>query len=388
MALPLRVAIAGTGFIGAVHARSAQRVGARLIGVAASSPERSAAAATALGAERSFDSAEELVESDDVDVVHICTPNYLHVELAERALAAGKHVICEKPLALDAESAHRVAEAAAAAPGTSTIPFVYRYYPTVREARERVRAGATGSLRLMHGTYLQDWLLSAEDDNWRVSESAGGPSRAFADIGSHWCDLVEFVSGHRISRLVAQTMTAHPERREAAHRPAFGRDGEGAGAAGPMRKVETEDVAVVQFETDRGAIGSTVVSQVSPGRKNRLWLELDGERESLVFDQENPETLWCGRREAATIVTRDPALLSPPAARLATLPGGHPQGYGDCFDAFVADAYAAILSGEAVDGLPGFVDGLRAAEVTDAVLRSAAEGEWVDVARKPVGAAG
>jgi|SRR5215218_8694071 len=386
MARPLRVAIAGTGFIGAVHARSAQRAGARLVGVAASSPERSTAAAAALGAERGFHSAEELAESDDVDVVHVCTPNHLHVAIAGGALAAGKHVICEKPLAVDARSAHRLAEAAATSPRVSAIPFVYRYYPTVREARERVRAGMTGPVRLLHGSYLQDWLLSADDDNWRVNEEAGGASRAFADIGSHWCDLVEFVSGHRIVRLAAQTMTAHAERRTVERRTAFQREDDAA--AGAMRPVETEDVAVVQFETDQGAIGSTVVSQVSPGRKNRLWLELDGERESLVFDQENPETLWCGRREAATVIHRDPAALSPPAARLATLPGGHPQGYGDCFDAFVADTYAAIRSGEEIDGLPGFADGVRAAEVTDAVLRSARAREWLDVARKPVGAVG
>jgi predicted dehydrogenase len=384
MALPLRVAIAGTGFIGAVHARSAQRVGARLIGVAASSPERSAAAATALGAERSFDSAEELVESDDVDVVHICTPNYLHAELAERALAAGKHVVCEKPLALDANSARHLTDAAAAANRTHTVPFVYRYYPTVREARERVRTGTTGAIRLLYGTYLQDWLLEQDDDNWRVNEDAGGASRAFADIGSHWCDLVEFVSGHRIARLVAQTMTAHPERRSASHRAAFERDGDGPGA---MRPVGTEDAAVVQFQTHEGAVGSTIVSQVSPGRKNRLWVELDGEREALVFDQENPETLWCGSREHATVIHRDPTVLSPPAARLATLPGGHPQGYGDCFDAFVADTYQTIRNGEVVDGLPTFADGLRATEITDAVLRSARERVWVDVATTPVGAA-
>jgi predicted dehydrogenase len=385
MALPLRVAIAGTGFIGAVHARSAKRVGARLVGVAASSPERSAAAAEALGAERGFDSAEELVSSDEVDVVHVCTPNYLHVELAERALAAGKHVVCEKPLALDANAAQRLTEAAEASGRTHTVPFVYRYYPTVREARERVLNGTSGALRLLHGTYLQDWLLEQDDDNWRVNEDAGGASRAFADIGSHWCDLVEFVSGHRISRLVAQTMTAHLERRTAAHRAAFDRDG--TPAAGDLRPVGTEDAAVVQFETDQGAVGSTVISQVSPGRKNRLWIELDGERESLVFDQENPETLWCGGREQATVIHRDPGVLSPPAARLATLPGGHPQGYGDCFDAFVADAYDAIGNGADVDGLPTFADGLRAAEITDAVLRSAREGAWVDVAANPVGAA-
>ena len=133
-------------------------------------------------------------------------------ELAQRALEAGKHVVCEKPLALDADAARRLTAAALETGGTHAVPFVYRYYPTVREARERVRAGTTGSLRLMHGTYLQDWLLYQDDDNWRVNEEAGGASRAFADIGSHWCDLVEFVSGHRIARLAAQTMTVHPER--------------------------------------------------------------------------------------------------------------------------------------------------------------------------------
>jgi predicted dehydrogenase len=380
----LRVAIAGVGFIGAVHARSARLAGARLIGVAASSPERAASAASELGAERAFASAEELVEADDVDVVHVCTPNYLHLPLAEAALAAGKHVICEKPLALDVEGAMRLTKAATAAERQAAVPFVYRYYPTVREARERVRAGRTGPLRLVHGTYLQDWLAAPEDDNWRVERRLGGASRAFADIGSHWCDLAEFVSGHRIARLCARTLLALPERLRGAPHAAFQR-GDGGDE---LRAVDTEDAALVQFETDQGAVGSTVISQISPGRKNRLWLELDGEHESLVFDQENPETLWCGRREAATVIHRDPGTLSPPAARLATLPGGHPQGYGDCFDAFVADAYAAIRRGEQVDGLPGFADGLRAAEVTDAVLRSAREREWVDVARKPVGAVG
>jgi predicted dehydrogenase len=385
MALPLRVAIAGTGFIGSVHARSAQRVGARLVGVAASSPERSAEAAAALGAERSFDSSEELVESDDVDVVHICTPNNLHFPLAERALAAGKHVVCEKPLATEPDSALRLTEDAESSGRTHTVPFVYRYYPTVREARERVRAGTTGIVRLVHGTYLQDWLLLQEDDNWRVSGESGGASRAFADIGSHWCDLVEFISGHRIARLVAQTMTAHPERRASDHREAFQRDG--AAPAGDLKPVDTEDAAVVQFETDQGAVGSTIISQVSPGRKNRLWLEVDGEHESLVFDQENPETLWVGRRESATVIHRDPTVLSAPAARLAVLPGGHPQGYGDCFDAFVRDTYEAIRTGQTVDGLPRFADGLRATQITDAVLRSAREGGWVDISRPVAGVA-
>ena len=176
----VRVAIAGTGFIGAVHARSARLAGARLVGVAASSPERGLLAAAALGAERSFATAEELVEADDVDVVHICTPNHLHRPLAEAALAAGKHVICEKPLAVDDRGAEEMVEAANSSGLTTAVPFVYRYYPTVREARERIRTGVTGPVRLIHGGYLQDWLLLPGDDNWRVDEHLGGASRAFA----------------------------------------------------------------------------------------------------------------------------------------------------------------------------------------------------------------
>jgi predicted dehydrogenase len=375
MESPLRAAIAGAGFIGAVHARSSRLAGAQVVGISASSAVRAVEAAAELGVERAFASSEELVAADDIDVVHICTPNHLHLPLAEAALAAGKHVICEKPLALDAAGARRLVDAAAAGDRQAAVPFVYRYYPTVREARERIRTGEAGPLRLLHGTYLQDWLLSAEDDNWRVDAELGGASRAFADIGSHWCDLAEFVSGHRITRLSARTLTAVPERRRSGGARAF----EAAGADGELRAIGTEDAAVVQFETDQGALGSAVISQISAGRKNRLWLELDGAEEAFAFDQEEPESLWLGRREAATIVRRDPAHLSAPAARLATLPAGHPQGYADCFDLFVADVYAAIHGASERDGVPGFRDGLRAAEITGAVLESAREQRWIEV---------
>ncbi|HYH88915.1 MAG TPA: Gfo/Idh/MocA family oxidoreductase [Solirubrobacteraceae bacterium] len=355
MASTLRAGIAGSGFIGAVHARSARRAGARITAVAASSPESAQTAARALGAERAFASAAELVEDPDIDVVHICTPNHLHLPLAEAALAAGKHVICEKPLALDAAGARRLVEAAAGTGLQAAVPFVYRYYPTVREARQRVRDESTGDLRLLHGAYLQDWLLRPEDDNWRVDATLGGRSRAFADIGSHWCDLAQFISGHRITRLSARLLTALPGR-------------------------ATEDAAVVLFETDAGALGTVTVSQISAGRKNQLSIELDGADEALAFDQEYPEELWCGRRESATIIRRDPLHLSPDAARFATLPPGHPQGYADCFDSFVADVYDAIACDAPSEGLPSFDDGLRAALITDAVLASAASESWVDVA--------
>lgn len=371
----LRAAIAGAGFIGGVHARSARLAGAHVVGVAASSPERSRAAAERLGAERAYDTAEELVIAPDVDVVHICTPNHLHLPLAEAALSAGKHVVCEKPLALDAAGAQRLTDLAAAAERCAAVPFVYRYHPMAREARERVRTGQLGAVHLLHGSYLQDWLLRPEDDNWRVDAKLGGASRAFADIGSHWCDLAEFVTGHRFVRLSARTLTTVPQRVHAEHRAAFAR----ADGNGELRAVGTEDAAVIQFETDGGALGSAVISQVTAGRKNRLWLEVDGATEALAFDQEQPETLWCGRRDAVTLLARDPAQLSPAAARLTTLPAGHPQGYGDCFDLFVADVYATIAGTPVPAGLPVFADGLRTARITEAVLASAREQRWVDV---------
>jgi predicted dehydrogenase len=371
----LRVGIAGAGFIGAVHARSARLAGARIAGVSASSPSRSEEAARAIGAERAFATSEELVSSPDVDVVHICTPNHLHLPLAEAALAAGKHVICEKPLATDLAGARRLVDAAAAAGTAAAVPFVYRYYPTVREARDRVRSGATGPVRLVHGTYLQDWLTDAEDDNWRVDSALGGASRAFADIGSHWCDLAEFITGQRIARLSARTLTAIPERLHAEHSVAFARGNGG----GEKRAVDTEDAAVVQFETDGGAVGSTVISQISPGRKNRLWIEVDGAKQAVTFSQEEPETLWTGTRAGTTLVPRDIAGMSADASRLSFLPAGHPQGYADCFDLFVADAHAVARGEAPADGMPLFADGMRSAQIVEAVLASAAEQRWVDV---------
>jgi predicted dehydrogenase len=371
--MSLRVAIAGAGFIGAVHAHAARAAGATLAGVAASTPERSAEAARALGAQQAFATAEELVEAPDVDVVHICTPNHLHEALALRALAAGKHVICEKPIAVDLAGAERLVDAAQRAGTLAAVPLVYRFYPTVREARARLEGER---IHLVHGTYLQDWLLTADDDNWRVDAQLGGASRAFADIGAHWCDLAEFVTGQRIVRLSARTKTAVPDRRRGAAQAAFARPS----GDGEARAVTTEDAAVIQFETDGGALGSAVISQVSAGRKNRLWIEVDAAGQAVAFDQEQPEGLWVGRQDGASLVVRDPATLSAQAARLAFLPAGHPQGYQDCFSLFVRDAYDAIAGGTAPDGLPTFADGRRSAELVESVLASAAEQAWVDVA--------
>ena len=373
---PLRVAIAGAGMIARVHADAARRAGAVVAGVSASSPERAKAAAQSLGARRSFDSSEELVTSDDVDVVHVCTPNALHGGLVRLALGAGKHVVCEKPLATSSAEAEELTELASAAGLVAAVPFVYRYHPMAAEARARVTGGSTGPVRLIHGHYLQDWLSEPGDNNWRVDAQAGGPSRAFADIGSHWCDLVEWVTGHHISELIASVQTVLPQRVGVA----VGTFSAGAGAAAPADgvAVTTEDAVQVLFRTDRGASGSVVVSQVSPGRKNRLWFEVDGAAASLAFDQENPESLFVGSRRGNAVLPRDPALLSPEAARISPLPAGHPMGYYDCFAGFVTDVYETVTKG-GEPRFPTFGDAARMARLTEAVLLSARTRSWIEV---------
>ncbi|HEY9411491.1 MAG TPA: Gfo/Idh/MocA family oxidoreductase [Jiangellaceae bacterium] len=358
-----RAAIVGTGFMGRVHARSVRVAGGRVVGVVGSSLDRAAAALPELGGERAFGDLDELLAALDVDVVHVCTPNALHAPSTLTALAAGAHVVCEKPLATDAATAAAMTDAARDQGKVATVPFVYRFHPMVREARELVRRGEIGTLTLAHGSYLQDWLLHPSDDNWRVDPALGGATRAFGDIGSHWCDLLEFVTGDRIARLSAQAATVNERR----------------GPDGARRDVGTEDVVTLQFTTTGGAPGSCVISQVSAGRKNRLVLEISGPSATLAFDQENPELLWRGGRDASLLLVRDPQTLTPAAARYARVPAGHAQGYQDCFDAFVADTYAAI-GGEQPDGLPTFADGLRAARLAEAVVASAATSSWVEVA--------
>jgi predicted dehydrogenase len=350
----LGAAIVGIGLIGSAHARAARLAGGHVVGVAASTRERAKEAAARLGADRGFASAEALIEAPEVDVVHLCVPNHLHAPLALRALAAGKNVICEKPLSLDPQSAQEIVTALAGAGTVGTVPFVYRFYPMIREARARIAAGELGQVHLVHGAYLQDWLSRPEDTDWRVDRDAGGPSRAFADIGSHWFDLVEFLLDDRIVRLAARFRTVFDSR-------------------------PNEDLALVQFETAAGVLGSVVVSQVSPGRKNALAVEASGTAGTARFEQEKPGSLWIGRRESETVLTADPATLYPDAARQVLVPPGHPHGYLDCVDRFVADSYSAI-HGLSPEGLPTFADGYRAVQLAAAAQESASRsGAWLEV---------
>ena len=356
-----RAAVVGTGFMGRVHSHAVRANGGEVVGVAGSSHAKAERFRAAHGIARSHADALDLIHSPDVDVVHVCTPNHLHAPLSLAALAAGKHVVCEKPLATDTDTARELTRAATEAGRVAVVPFVYRFHPMAREARARVASGSIGRVGLAHGGYLQDWLLHPEESNWRVDPELGGPTRAFGDIGSHWCDMLEFVTGDRIAEVSARTSRITDTRGENGGRP-----------------VTTEDLVSFQFVTEGRAVGNAVISQVSPGRKNRLVLEVSGTKGSLRFDQERPETLWEGGRGRTGIISRDDPELSPQAARLVALPVGHPQGYQDCFNALVHDTGAAI-AGEEPDGLPMFADGLRAASIAESVLLSAAERRWVDV---------
>ncbi|MEB3023344.1 MULTISPECIES: Gfo/Idh/MocA family oxidoreductase [Mycolicibacter] len=346
-----RSAIIGAGMVGSVHAHAVHRAGGQLTAIAASSPHNSAAATTRLGAGRAA-TPEEIVAADDVDVVHICTPNNLHFEQVLAALAAGKHVICEKPLATTVADAQALAAAAREAGTVAAVSFIYRFYPMVREARHRLSGT---QVWMLHGGYVQDHQAEAEPTGWRSDPAQSGVSATFADIGSHWCDLAEFVTGQRITEVVA------------------------AEACAPRPTVRQDDGAVVAFRTDCGAIGSIVVTQSSPGRKNQLAFSFDTRDIAIQFDGERPDELIIGGLASTTTLLRDGAILAPAAARYSLLPPGHPQGYQDCFNSFVADVYEAISTGTAPEGLPQFPDGVRAATIHAAIAESVANGTWAQV---------
>jgi predicted dehydrogenase len=357
----MRVGIVGSGFMGSVHARAARASGAVVVGVSASSLESASRARNALGAAEAFGSVDDLLAAG-VDVLHVCAPNFAHFEIAVAAARAGVHVVCEKPLTTSLGDAVELTREAERRGLVGAVPFVYRFHPMVRELRSRVHRGESGRIALASGSYLQDWLANPGDTNWRVDPLLGGRSRTFADIGSHWFDLLEFILDTRVARLSAQFATQFASRDERLPRSGG---------------VATEDTVTVQFSTMDGILGSFSASQVARGRKNRLMIEISGDTHSFAFDQENPESLWRGDERGSRTLVRDPHTLSADAARLCVVPAGHPQGYQECFNAFVADVYA-VIRGDRRDGLPTFRDGLRSVRLVEAVIASAdAQGEWV-----------
>jgi predicted dehydrogenase len=379
----LRAAVVGTGFIGAVHVDALRRLGVEVTGVVGSSPERAAAKAREAGLPAPYESFEAMLADERVDVVHLTSPNDAHFEQARAVLAAGKHVVCEKPLALTSEQTGELVELANGSGLVHAVNFNIRFYPQVQEARERVRAGELGDVRLVSGAYLQDWLLLETDWNWRLDRAVGGALRAVGDIGSHWIDLVTFVTGRHVEVVFADLTTFLPVRR----RPTgsvetfAGKEGAGAGETVPV-EINTEDAAALVLRLQGGARAVATISQVSAGRKNHLRLEVDGSTAALAWLSERPEELWIGHRERPNeLLLRDPALSHPAAAATATLPAGHAEGFSDTFRALYRAVYRAVAAGgpPAEPDYPTFADGHEEAVIGEAVARSAWEGRWVAV---------
>ena len=344
--------LVGPGFVGAHHIDAVRRLGfVEVVAIAASSEASARRKADALGVARAYGRYEDLIADPDVQVVHIATPNVLHAPMIRAALTRRKHIVCDKPLGMNAAEACAVWHAAEDAGVVHAVTFNYRGNPLVQQARVMIAAGEIGRVHFVHGAYLQDWLLFPSDSSWRLDPSQGGESSAFADIGSHWCDLVQHVTGQRIVAVLADLTSAVPTR-------------------------ASEDLATVLVRFEDGAKGAVNVGQVCAGHKNALWFEINGAAASLRWLQEEQNTLWIGHRDAANaVLAKDPSLLAPAARPYAQLPGGHQEAWADAFRNVMRDIYSCIAEGRARPGSrpPGFAtfeDGYLAACIVDAVLES------------------
>jgi predicted dehydrogenase len=372
----LKAGVVGTGFIAAVHVDAIRRLGVEVTGVVGSTPERARAKELA----PVYDSYEALLADERVDVVHVTTPNYLHFPQVRDALAAGKHVVCEKPLVTTSAESAELLGLAERSGLVHCVNFHNRFYPLVQEMRERVRAGELGEVWSAHGGYLQDWLARPTDWNWRLEPQKAGELRTVGDVGTHWLDTAQFVTGLRVTEVLADLATAIPVRR----RPR-GEVETFAGADDVEREevdVTTEDLAHILLGFENGARGSFAVSQVSMGRKNSLRLEVDGSEAALAWDSERHEELWIGRRDEPNgVLLRNAALMHEAAAARSHLPVAHGEGFADVFRELYRAVYADVARGGPSDepDYPTFRDGHVEQLLLEAVSLSNRERRWVEV---------
>jgi len=378
----LRTAVFGTGFMGRVHTEGIRRLGnVEVVAIAASSEEKARKFADEVSVPGATGDYRTLLADPTLDAVHVCTPNALHFPMAMAALEAGKNVLCEKPLATTVAEAEQLV-AKAKAKGLANCTFHnLRYYPMVQQMRRLREAGELGEIYAVQGTYSQDWLLYDTDWNWRIDTSANGRSRAFADIGTHWCDMVEHVTGQRITSLCADLQTFHKTRK----RPKGSVETFSGKTLQPSDyesvPIDTEDFAAVILRMGERTRGAFTVSQISAGRKNRLCLEIYGSKGSVTWDQEKPDELWMGQRnEPNRLVVKDPSLMLEAARGYADLPGGHSEGYDDTFKQVFRRFYRTVADKGAAVEYPQFVDGLRQLQILDTVLKSSQARAWVDLA--------
>jgi predicted dehydrogenase len=380
-------AVIGTGFIGTVHVEALRRIGVQVRGVLGSTPARGAARAADLGVGHAYPSLDAILADDTVDVVHVTSPNHLHHPQTMAILAAGKHVVCEKPLAMTAEESAELVRIAAETGLVNATNFNIRYYPLNQHAQELVAGGGLGEVRLVTGRYFQDWLLLDSDWNWRLQPERGGALRAVGDIGSHWLDLMTFVTGQHVSEVMAELTTFIGTR----HEPTgpvetFSTE---RSAETVERPISTEDTAAILLRFDGGARGAVSISQISAGRKNSLVYEIDGSEGAWSWDSEQPDQAWQGHRDRPNeILIRNPALMGAAGKAAAALPGGHVEGFFDTFCAHFRAVYAdvAVAGASPHPGYPTFADGHDEMLVGDAIARSAREGRWVAVDRRPIAA--
>jgi predicted dehydrogenase len=378
----LSAVVVGTGFIGPVHVEGLRRAGVHVAGIVGSSPEKSQLAAEQLGLPRGYATLDDVLADPAVDSVHLATPNRLHFAQAAAVLRAGKHVLCEKPLAMTSSETADLVRIAAESARAAGVAYNIRFYPLCHEAAARVADGSLGKILHVTGSYVQDWLLYDSDFNWRVLAEDGGNLRAVADIGTHWLDLVQFIVGRKVSAVCADLRTVHATRQ----RPGGGVETFSGKGSAPRKTepiaVSTDDCGCVMLRFDNGANGCLWVSQTTAGRKNCLRYEIAGSQQSFAWNSEVPNELWIGHRDRPNeMLIRDPALMSASARAIASYPGGHNEGFPETFKQLFRSFYGYVAAGDftAPPPFPTFADGHREVLLCEAVLRSAREGRWVEV---------
>jgi predicted dehydrogenase len=379
----LKIGVVGLGFIGPAHIEGIRRQGVEVHGIAEFSPELARAKAAELNIPVAYASYEKMLLDPEIDVVHICSPNFLHYPQAKQALLAGKHVVCEKPLTITSAQAKELVELAKEKHLVNALNFNLRFYPVNFEARHLVQQPDFGDIFIVQGSYLQDWLLYPTDWNWRLDSDQGGTLRAVADIGSHWIDLVMFITSLKVDEVFADLKTFHPIRKKPLKSVETFSNKEQRGAVEYEDKpIHTEDYASILFRFSNGARGTLSVSQVSAGRKNRLFYEVDGAQSAVSWESEHPNDLWVGHRDRMNEnLIKDASLMSDEAKSVTSYPGGHAEGFPDTFKQLQKKVYAYILKNDfsAKPDFPTFADGYTSLIIEEAILKSSQMGSWVKV---------
>ena len=376
------VAIVGTGFMGPAHTEGLRRLGINVAGILGSSVEKSRRAAEDLGIPKAYGDLADLLADGEIEAVHITSPNRHHFEQASQTLQAGKHVHCEKPLAMTSAESGALVELASESGLAAGVNYNMRFYPLNWEVRSMIQGGALGRIHSITGSYVQDWLLYPTDYNWRVLSGEGGKLRAVADIGTHWLDLVQFITGLSVTAVQADLKTVHTTRqRPLGEVETFSAKVQAPDATESI-DIETEDSGAALLRFSNGAHGSLWVSQITAGRKNCLRYEIAGSEASVAWNSEQPNELWIGHRNQANQhLLRDPGLVSEAALAHIGYPGGHNEGYDDSFKHSFKSFYDYIAAGDfsASEPFPTFADGHKEIVLCEAILESFGVGEWIDI---------